>query len=109
MDIKYLKTQLNIESGYTESDVILQHYLNVAEQSVLNYLNLYTGSTSGYTGSSLTSGYTGTTRPVSIDQSVLLLASHFYVTRQLVAYGQAYKIPYTMEYLLNNYKEFTVT
>jgi len=100
MEIATLKLQLNIESGYTESDVILQHYLDVAEQSVLNYLNLYTGSTSGYTG---------TTRPVSIDQSVLLLASHFYVTRQLVAYGQAYKIPYTMEYLLNNYKEFTVT
>jgi len=100
MNIAELKRQLNIESDFTDDDILLQHYLNVAEESTLNYLNLYTGSTSGVTGS---------TRPVSIDQAVLLLASHFYVTRQLVSYGQAYKIPYTMEYLLNAYKEFTIT
>ena len=99
MEIAELKRQLNIESDFTDDDTILQHYLNVSEQSTINYLNLYTGSTSGVTGS---------TRPVSIDQAVLLLAAHFYVTRQLVAFGQTYKIPYSIEFLLNNYREFTV-
>jgi hypothetical protein len=99
MNVALLKNHLNIESDFLDDDILLQHYLNVGEQAALNYLNYWTGSTSGVTG---------TTRPVSIDQAVLLLAAHFYVTRQPVAYGQAYKIPYTIEYLLDSYKQFTV-
>jgi hypothetical protein len=97
--VQDLKKQLNIESDYTDDDLILQQYLNVAEASVLSYLNLYTGSTTGVTG---------TYQPVEVKQGVLLLAAHLYTTRQIVAYGQPYKIPYTFEFLLNPYKEFTV-
>ena len=97
--IAELKRQLNEPDDWNDDNIILQQYLNVAEQAVINNLNYYTGSTSGVTGS---------TRPVSISQAVLLLAAHMYVTRTPISYGQAYKIPYTFEFLLNPYKEFTV-
>jgi hypothetical protein len=100
MNIAELKRQLNIEQDFVDDDIILQMDLDVAEQACLNYLNLWTGSTSGVTGG---------TRPVSISQAVLLLASHFYVTRQPVSYGQAYKIPLALEFLLDSYKNFTIS
>jgi len=94
-----LKRQLNIESTYTDEDTSLQLYLDVAEASVLSELNLYTGTTSGYTG---------TYQPVMLKQAVLLFAAHLYTTRQIVSFGQAYKIPYTYQYLINPYKDYTI-
>jgi hypothetical protein len=99
MNIQELKRQLNIEAEYTDDDIILQQYLNVAESSVLNYLNYYTGSTSGVTGTNM---------PAPVLQGILLFAAHLYTTRQIISYGQGYKIPYTFEFLLNPYKEYTV-
>lgn len=98
MNIQELKRQLQIEPDYTDEDIQLQHYLNVADQAVLNYLNI-TGSTSGVTGTNM---------PAPVLQGILLFAAHLYTTRQIISYGQGYKIPLTFEFLLNPYKEFTV-
>lgn len=94
-----LKRQLNIEVTYTDDDVLLQLYLDVAQEAVINDLNYGTESTSGITGTNM---------PVSLKQAILLLAAHLYVTRTPVAFGQGYKIPLTFEYLINPYKQFTV-
>jgi hypothetical protein len=100
MNITQLKRQLNIEVDYVSDDIILQNYLDVAQEAVVKTLNLYTGSTSGYTGS---------TTPVSIQQAILLLAAHLYVTRQIISFGQPYSIPRTFDFLLNPYRDFTIT
>jgi hypothetical protein len=99
MNITQLKRQLIIEPEYLDDDALLQFYLNVAEVHCLNYLNLYTGSTSGYTGINM---------PLPIQQAVLLYASHLYTTRQPVSYVQGYAIPLTFTNLLDSYKQFTV-
>jgi hypothetical protein len=94
--IQDLKRQLHIELDYTSEDIILQHYLNVAEKVVNDYLNYYTGSTSGVTGNT------------TYKQGVLLYAAHLYVTRQPIAYGQPYEIPLTFKFMLDPMKEFIV-
>jgi len=96
-NINQLKRQLNIEESYTGDDAILQHYLDVAEQSV----ELYCGTTG------LTS-YTGTTMPISITQAVIMLAGHFYLNRNLVSFAQGYEIPFTIKWLLDPYRDFIV-
>lgn len=99
MNIQEFKRHLNIEASYVDEDITLQLYLDVAEESVINYLNYGTDSTSGVTGTNM---------PLGVKQGILLLAAHLYTTRQPVSYGQPYKIPYTFEFLLNPYRFYTV-
>ena len=99
MNVQQLKRQLNIEADFLDEDQILQFYLDVSEQKCLNYLNLYTGSTSGYTG---------VNQPICIQQAILLLAAHYYVNRTPVAFAQGHPIPYTFSFLLDDYKNYTV-
>ena len=98
--IQDLKRQLNIELDFLDDDLILQQYLNVSEAAVVNNLNLYTGSTTGVTG---------TNQPVELKQAVLLLAANLYANRSPIAFGQPYKLPYSFDFLINPYKEFTVS
>lgn len=95
--ITQLKRQLNIESTFTDDDAILQHFLDVAEQSVYNYC--------GTTGLTM---YDDITMPISISQAVILLASHFYLNRNMVSFGQGTEIPYSFRFLLDPYRDLIV-
>jgi uncharacterized phage protein (predicted DNA packaging) len=99
MTISDLKRQLNIEADYNDDNTLLQSYLNVSEKAVINYLNLYTGSTSGYTMNNA---------PIEIQQAMLLFAANLYQNRTIISYGNLVKIPYTFEFLLNDYRNKTV-
>ena len=99
MNISQLKRQLKIEEDYLDDDIILQFYLDVAEPAAINFLNYDTKSISGITGS---------TMPMPVQQAILILASHLYINRTPVSFGQPYVIPYTLEWLLMPYKYFTV-
>lgn len=98
-NINQLKRQLNIEETYDDDNVLLQHYLDVAEQSVQLYC--------GVTGLTM---YTGETMnmPISITQAVIMLAAHFYLSRNIISYGQGYEIPFTLKWLLDPYRDFIV-
>ena len=92
------KTHLNIESGYTTDDTYITHLISVAELAVSNYTNY---GLTGYTGT------TGTTViPVTIKQATLLLLSNLYVNRQPIAFATPQEIPYTVKFLLDQYKNF---
>jgi len=97
VNVNMLKRQLNIEQDYHDDDAILQHFLDVAEQSVTTYCGV-TGLTE----------YTDTTMPISIHQAVILLASHFYLNRNMVSFGQGTEIPYSFRFLLDPYRDFIV-
>jgi hypothetical protein len=99
MNISQLKRQLKIENDYLDDDIILQFYLDVAEPAAISFLNYYTGSTTGITGNLM---------PLPVQQAILILASHLYLNRTAVSYGQPYVIPYSLEWLLQPYKNFTV-
>ena len=97
VNINQLKRQLNIEEDFVDDDAILQHFLDVAEQSV----NVYCGVT-GLTE------YTELSIPISINQAVILLAAHFYLNRNMVSYSQGTEIPYGFRFLLDPYRDFIV-
>ena len=97
ISITSLKRQLNIESTYTDDDAILQHYLDVAEERVKMYL-----------GVNALTGYTDTTIPITIQQAVIMLAGHFYLNRNMVAFSTATEIPYSFKWLLDPYKDIII-
>ena len=109
INITTLKRQLNIENTFYDDDAILQQCLDVAIQATYNYL----GNdilTSGFNPSEngITSGYTGTTVPTSIEHAILMLASHFYINRNIVAFATPSELPYSYKFLLDWYKDFVI-
>ena len=87
------KTHLKIEDDYNDDDIYIVQLLNVSETAIMNYLN---DSLSGYTESTL---------PTPIKQAIYFLIANFYLNRQMVSFAsQAIEIPYTFNFLLNNYK-----
>ena len=99
-NLEFFKYQLNIESGYTTDDKYMTHLLNVAELAVNTYCN---GGLSGYTST------TGSTAiPITVIQTMYLLATHFYVNRSITAFTQVVEIPYTFRFLLDPYRNLIV-
>jgi hypothetical protein len=96
LNINQLKRQLNIEEDYTNDDAILQHSLDVSIYAVNTYL-----------GNSL-SGYTNAEIPITVEQATLILASHYYLNRELVKPVEMKEIPYSFRFLLDPYKNIIV-
>ena len=90
------KQHLNIEADYTDDDNYIISLLNVSELAISNYCN------------DTFSDYTASTAPVTLIQAVYFLTANFYVNRQPVSFAQGYQIPYTFEFLLNPYKNYTI-
>jgi uncharacterized phage protein (predicted DNA packaging) len=90
------KKHLNIETGFTEDDVYIESLISVAELAVDEFCN------SGL------SGYTDETIPVTVKQATLLLVAHYYVNRQIVAFGTPIEIPYAFRFLLDFYRDRTI-
>lgn len=97
VNINELKRNLNIEESFTDDDVFLQNILNVADNAVQTYL-----------GTLALTGYTEVSVPIEIHHSVILLASHFYLNRNMVSYAQGFEIPYSFKFLLAPYKDYIV-
>lgn len=98
ININQLKEQLNIEESYNDDNVILQHQLNVAKEAVERYL-----------GTNALTGYTTTTIPISIEQATIMLAAHFYINRNMVAFAKGEEVPYSFKFLLDPYKDFIIS
>ena len=105
IDYIKLKQHLNIESTFTGDDSYLQSICSVASLAVSNYCN---GGLSGYTGTTTgsTTGITLTDIPVTVMQATLLLATHFYLNRQPIAFVSANEIPLAFKFLLDADKYF---
>lgn len=107
IDYIELKKHLNIESSYIDDDSYLQSLCSVASLAVSNYCNsglsTYTGTTTGST-----SGITLVNIPVTVMQATLLLAAHFYLNRQPIAFASANEIPLAFKFLLDPYRNIVV-
>ena len=99
-NLEFFKYQLNEFSGDTVNDKIMTQYLNVAELAVNIYCN---GGLSGYTD------ITGSTAmPITVIQTMYLLATHFYINRTPVSFTQAIEIPFTIQFLLAPYRNLVI-
>lgn len=95
------KLHLKIESDYVDDDIYIASLLDVAELSVMNYIN-------DVPETYITSGTTEYNVPLAIVQATYFLMSNFYVNRTMVSFAQGVEIPYTFQFLLNPYKNYTI-
>jgi hypothetical protein len=95
--IEQLKRQLRIEPDYTDDDVLLQYLLDTAEISVENFL-----------GANALSGYTSNDIPTPVLQATIMLAGHWYLNPNMVAFGLGTEVPYSFQFLLNPYKQIVI-
>lgn len=95
--IDELKSQLNIESGYTDEDSYLESLLLVSESSCNEFTN---NGLSGYTYNDI---------PPTVKHAMILLAAHYYTNRNMVSFSNGVEIPYTFQFLLNPYKNYVIS
>ncbi len=106
ISINDLKRQINIELDYTDDDIFLQHLLDASTSAVETYLGV--NALTGYTGFEV-SGYTSNVPvPTEIIQSIVMLAAHLYLNRNIVSFGIGTEIPYSFKFLLGPYKDYVI-
>ena len=106
INITQLKRQLNIELDYTDDDFFLQNLLQSSISAVQTYLGV--NALTGYTGFEV-SGYTSNVPlPPEIYQSIIMLAAHLYLNRNIVSFGVGTEIPYSFKFLLGPYKNYVI-
>jgi hypothetical protein len=111
INLDVLKINLNIESGYTIDDTLLENFLEISVKQIYDYCD---GGLSGYTISGYTNGevdelsITETTLPITVQQAIIMFASHLYLNRNMVSFSQGYEIPYTYKFLVQPYKNIIV-
>ena len=105
------KKHLNIESYFTEDDSYISMLIEVSFSSIKNKCNNITwidmtGVTSGTTAFA---DYTisGSTIPLVIKQATLLMVGSLYANREPVSFGHPVSIPWTLEFLIAPYIDYT--
>lgn len=96
--LEELKRHLNIDASFTADDALLLAQASAAEGAIAADLDL-----SGL--DALAEQYGELPQPVHL--AILMLAAHFYASREPVAYGATVAaVPLTLEYLVAPYRRF---
>ncbi len=94
-----VKRHLNIDSAFTADDALICAYASAAEGAIAADLDL-----SGL--DALAEQYGELPQPVRL--AILMLAAHFYASREPVVYGATVAaVPLTLEYLVAPYRRFS--
>lgn len=87
------KKQLNIDETFTDDDVYIQSLIDVSLLAVMNHIH--------------SSIETFSVLPLSIKHACLLLIGNLYANREPVAFNSCVTVPYTLDYLLQPYINFS--
>lgn len=88
------KRHLNLDEDFVGDDLYITDIIKVSEYAVMNRLRM----------SSIDSF--GDNVPPPIRHAILLFISNLYNNRDPVAFGQPYKLPMSIDYLLNPYVNY---
>lgn len=89
ISLEDVKRHLNI--NFSDDDIYINDLIKVAFSAV----QTHTGR-----------DFTISEIPIPVKHAGLLLIGNFYANREPVSFGQAYKIPYSYEYLLAPYIQY---
>lgn len=81
---------------FSDDDVLLQHYLDTAEDYVVTY--------TGRTAAELTT-MGGGSMPKQICQAIMLIGAHWYNQRESVSIGQMNPVPDTLQALIKQFRK----
>lgn len=96
--LQQAKQHLLVDNSFTDDDLYILSLIQVAEDSVEHHLDIALSNLEGEGGE----------LPPSITQAILLMVGNLYQNREPVTFGQVNKIPFTLEYLINLYRNFSV-
>lgn len=98
--LQQLKSHLNIDSDFTSDDTLLTHYGDVAEAVVQRHICSLLSELVDESG----------VLPAPLQQAILFYAGNLYNARESVSFGTApQNIPFTYQYLLDLYKNYSDT
>lgn len=99
VSLEELRQHLNIDVTFTADDMLIKAYALAAEGAIARDLDL-----GGLW--ELVEQYGELPQPVRL--AVMMLAAHFYASREPVVYGvSTAKVPLTLEYLIAPYRKFS--
>lgn len=93
--VEELRRFLNIP--FCEDDLLLAELEEAAEDVLTGHLNI--DSLDVYEGES-------GELPAALKTAIKTITANFYQNRESIAYAQAYKVPYTLEYMIQPYKNY---
>lgn len=98
--VPLVKEYLNIESTYTADDMQIDNIISVAIEAVKAYTN------GGLDDVILNNLYLTDDLYKPVQFCIIMYAAHLFSNRGVVTFQQAYKLPYTFEFLLNKYIKY---
>ena len=96
VDVIDLRRYLNIP--FVEDDLLLLELEETAEQVLRGHLNVESLEVFEDQNGDI---------PQALKTAIKTITANFYSNRESVAYGQPYRIPYSLEWLIQPYKNYT--
>lgn len=93
--VEELRRFLNIP--FCDDDLLLAELAEAAEDVLAGHLNIESLEVYENESGEL---------PAALKTAIKTITANFYQNRESIAYAQAYKVPYTLEYMIQPYKNY---
>lgn len=93
--VEELRRFLNIP--FCEDDLLLAELEEAAEDVLTGHLNIESLTVYEDESGEL---------PAALKTAIKTITANFYQNRESISYAQAYKVPYTLEYMIQPYKNY---
>lgn len=97
INLEEAKQHLIIDDSFIADDEYILALIDVAEDAVSKNINI-----------SLDSLSVGGEIPPAVKAAILLLVGNLYANREPVSFASANKVPYTFDYLISLYKNYSI-
>jgi len=94
--IEDMRKYLNLP--FCDDDYLLGQFIESAEDVVTGHLNIESLSVYEDENGNL---------PAALQTAIKTVAANFYMNRESVSFGEPYKLPYSLEYILQVYKNYS--
>ena len=91
------KKHLLVDNSFNDDDEYILALIDIAEEAVSININI-----------PLDSITVGGELPPAVKAAILLLVGNLYANREPVAYTSVSKVPYTFDYLISLYKNYSI-
>ncbi len=98
LNLQQIKKHLNIDSDFTDDDIYITSLGDVAEAIVSKHVQYDLADLAKNNGGSL---------PAPIVHAMLLIIGNFYMNRESVSVANLSNIPFSYEYLIGLYKNYS--
>ena len=99
VDLYIIKKHINVDSDYIDDDEYIEQLIFAAELAVQNHIQTKLDDLEDEEGEI----------PYTIKQAIIMLVAQWYANREPVSFVYAHTIPFSIDYLLQPYKNYDMT